>query len=155
MGLVLLVGLVLAVWKVPELLYNDPALAPKGRADVESSTRTGIIAGLAGLAALGSLVVTSRTYRITEQGHITDRYTKAIQQVGDEKLAVRLGGIYALERLAVDSERDHPTVVESSVPSFESTASPTKSPRDFLSRPCRLTSRRLLRSSVVSPSGTA
>ena len=49
---------------------------------------------------------------IAEQGHITERYTKAIQQLGDTSLAVRLGGIYALERIAIDSERDHPTVVE-------------------------------------------
>ena len=111
-GLVVLVVLGWAIWKVPPLLYSDPALAPKDRADAESSTRTGLIAGLAGLAALGSLLVTSRTYRVTEQGHITDRYTKAIGQLGDDKLDIRLGGIYALERLAVDSKRDHPTVVE-------------------------------------------
>jgi len=41
-----------------------------------------------------------------------DRYTKAIKQLGSDKLDVRLGGIYALERVAHDSARDHPTVVE-------------------------------------------
>jgi hypothetical protein len=49
---------------------------------------------------------------VTEQGQITDRYTRAIEQLGSDKLDVRLGGIYALERIAVDSTRDHPTVVE-------------------------------------------
>jgi hypothetical protein len=53
-----------------------------------------------------------RTYRLTQQGQITDRYTKAIDQLGSDKLETRLGGIYALERIAVDSERDHRTVVE-------------------------------------------
>ena len=43
---------------------------------------------------------------------MTDRYTKAIEQLGSEKLDVRIGGIYALERVARDSARDHPTVVE-------------------------------------------
>jgi hypothetical protein len=57
--------------------------------------------------------ITARTLEVTEQGHITDRYTKAIEQIGSEKLDVRLGGIYALERLAQDSpQREHPTVVE-------------------------------------------
>jgi hypothetical protein len=56
--------------------------------------------------------ITARTLEVTEQGHITDRYTKAIEQLGSDKLDVRLGGIYALERIAVDSRRDHPTVVE-------------------------------------------
>ena len=43
---------------------------------------------------------------------MTDRYTKAIEQLGSEKLDVRIGGIYALERIARDSARDHPTVME-------------------------------------------
>ena len=73
----------------------------------------------AGLLAAGALVFTARnyilsqrTFELTEQGQVTDRYTKAITQLGDEKLDVRIGGIYALERVARDSERDHPTVME-------------------------------------------
>ena len=108
-GLLVLVGWV--VWRVPQALYAYVP-EPKDRATAEASTRTGMIAGLAGLAALGSLALTTRTYRLTQQGQLTDRYTKAIDQLGDEKLDVRLGGIYALERIAVDSKRDHPTVVE-------------------------------------------
>ena len=53
-----------------------------------------------------------RTHELTEQGQVTDRYTKAIEQLGSEKLDVRIGGIYALERIARDSPRDHPTVME-------------------------------------------
>jgi hypothetical protein len=41
----------------------------------------------------------------------SDRYTKAIEQLGSDKLDVRSGGIHALERITVDSKRDHPTVV--------------------------------------------
>ena len=111
LGLLGLVGVVLLVWRVPPALYEYVS-DPKDRVAAEASTRTGLIAGLAGLAALGSLMITSRTYRLTEQGHITDRYTKAIEQLGSAKLDVRLGGVYALERIAVDSKRDHPTVVE-------------------------------------------
>ena len=53
-----------------------------------------------------------RTYELAEQGLVTDRYTKAIEQLGSDKLDVRIGGIYALERIARDSARDHPTVME-------------------------------------------
>jgi Pentapeptide repeats (8 copies) len=56
--------------------------------------------------------VTARSLEVTEQGQITERYSKAVDHLGSEKLNVRLGGIYALERIAVDSERDHSTVVE-------------------------------------------
>jgi hypothetical protein len=53
-----------------------------------------------------------RTHELTEQGQVTDRYTKAIEQLGSDKLDVRIGGIYALERVALDSPRDNPTVME-------------------------------------------
>jgi hypothetical protein len=53
-----------------------------------------------------------RTLELTEQGQVTDRYTKAIEQLGSGKLDVRIGGIYALERIAGDSARDHPTVMD-------------------------------------------
>ena len=53
-----------------------------------------------------------RTFELTEQGQVTDRFTKAIEQLGSDKLDVRLGGIYALERVARDSAKDHPTVME-------------------------------------------
>lgn len=73
----------------------------------------------AGLFAAGALIFTAQNYRLaqrtlelTEQGQVTDRYTKAIQQLGSSKLDVRIGGIYALERVARDSPRDHPTVIE-------------------------------------------
>ncbi len=55
--------------------------------------------------------------RIAEQGHITERYTKAIEQLGklengQPNIEVRLGAIYALERIAIDSIRDHQTIME-------------------------------------------
>jgi hypothetical protein len=73
----------------------------------------------AGLFAIGALIFTARnftlsyqTFRLTEQGQVTERYTKAIEQLGSDKLDVRIGGIYALERIARDSPQDHPTVME-------------------------------------------
>jgi hypothetical protein len=70
------------------------------------------LAGLIGVGALLTFWLNSRVYRLTQQGQITERYTKAIEQLGSDKLDVRMGGIYALERIAKDSERDQPTVVE-------------------------------------------
>ena len=72
--------------------------------------------------AVGALVFTGLSLRATqtqieiaEQGQITDRYTKAVSQLdatGPEHLQGRLGAIYALERLARDSPRDQPTIIE-------------------------------------------
>ena len=58
-------------------------------------------------------MLTSRAQALTEQGQITDRYIRAVDQLGSDKgLDVRIGGIYALERVARDSARDHPAVME-------------------------------------------
>jgi hypothetical protein len=67
---------------------------------------------LARKSAQDSAEAERRTLELTEQGQVTDRYTKAIEQLGSDKLDVRIGGIYALERIARDSARDHPTVME-------------------------------------------
>ncbi|HEX5598072.1 MAG TPA: pentapeptide repeat-containing protein, partial [Micromonosporaceae bacterium] len=53
--------------------------------------------------------------RITEQGQITERFTTAVEQLGQpgpDKIEVRLGAIYALERIMRDSAADHPAVVQ-------------------------------------------
>jgi Pentapeptide repeats (8 copies) len=66
----------------------------------------------AGLFAFGALVYTARNYSLSREGQVTDRYTKAVEQLGSKEIDVRIGGIYALERIARDSAKDHPTVVE-------------------------------------------
>ena len=94
-ALAALAGIVLAVW-LPSVLYGDVSKAsPDARLQAASGFRTAIVAGLAGLAALGSLAIATRTYRLTQQGQITDRYTKAIEQMGSDKMDVRLGGMAA------------------------------------------------------------
>jgi pentapeptide repeat protein len=62
---------------------------------------------------------TQRTLELTEQGQITDRFTRAIEQLGKTEddgktkvLEIRLGGIYALERIARESEKDYWPIME-------------------------------------------
>jgi hypothetical protein len=106
-------------WKLPLALYAKTAGSDDARLKAITDTRTALLAGLVGVGALLTFWLNSQLYRLTtrafelnEQGHITERYTNAIEQLGSNKLDVRLGGIYALTRIAVDSERDHPAVVE-------------------------------------------
>jgi hypothetical protein len=47
-----------------------------------------------------------------QQGQVTERFTRAIDQLGHAELDVRLGGIYALERIAIDSPDDRAAIVE-------------------------------------------
>jgi hypothetical protein len=43
---------------------------------------------------------------------VTERFTRAVDQLGSEKSEVRLGGIYALDRLARESREDHGPIME-------------------------------------------
>jgi len=52
----------------------------------------------------------SQEMGIAQEGQITDRYTKAVENLGEDTVDVRLGGIYALQRIMEDSPRDHPTI---------------------------------------------
>ncbi|MEJ7631323.1 MAG: pentapeptide repeat-containing protein [Rubrobacteraceae bacterium] len=67
---------------------------------------------LAGTALLSGLYFTWRTMQVNREGQITERFTRAIDQLGSKELEIRLGGIYALERIATDSERDHRPIME-------------------------------------------
>jgi hypothetical protein len=49
---------------------------------------------------------------ITRQGQMTERFTKAVEQLGSEKLENRLGGIYSLERTAKEEQNYHWPIME-------------------------------------------
>ena len=64
-------------------------------------------------AAQRTAEASQQTVRVAQDGQITERFTKAVEQLGNrESMAIRLGGIYALERIAKDSEKDHWQVME-------------------------------------------
>ncbi len=55
------------------------------------------------------------TLDVTRRGQVTERFTKAIEQLGqtdEDKLDIRLGGIYALEQIAKESKELHRPVME-------------------------------------------
>ena len=120
--------LIVVLWKIPEWQadqYQDvkpesvPLLVNEYR-----RTLAQIIGGLGLLVGLyftwRRIAATERNVQIAQEGQITERFTRAIEHLGsthdDEaktpRLEVRLGGIYALERIARDSEADHWPVME-------------------------------------------
>ncbi len=111
-------------WQVQRASVRSSAVNPEVHttpaevAATQNEFRKTFIQVVGGVFAVVALYLTWRRVRVTEQGHITDRYTKAIDQLGaltaDGKpnIEVRLGAIYALERIAIDSRRDHWTIME-------------------------------------------
>jgi uncharacterized protein YjbI with pentapeptide repeats len=53
-----------------------------------------------------------RQVEVAQEEQVTERFTRAIEQLGSEKMEIRLGGIYALERIAKDSDKDYWTIME-------------------------------------------
>jgi hypothetical protein len=127
-----LLGVVLAG---PRLLYpplSDRELDRQGvtggkdrielkreQGQLQNDARATLLQALAGGALLLGAYFTWRQVQtgrqqvhLAEQGQITERFTRAIDQLGSDHLDVRLGGIYALERIARDSPGDRATIGE-------------------------------------------
>ncbi|MER5621232.1 hypothetical protein ABT061_09335 [Streptosporangium sp. NPDC002544] len=81
---------------------------------------TGPAALLAVFSTARNADTARRTFQLGERGHDTDRFSKAVEQLGSDQAPVRLGGLYALEQLAglVGEDEpgapDHPSVSGSS-----------------------------------------
>jgi uncharacterized protein YjbI with pentapeptide repeats len=67
--------------------------------------------GLVVAAAIGLPVAFWRS-RIANKTLLAETYTKAIDQIGDEKEAIKLGGLYALEKIARDNRQYHGQIIE-------------------------------------------
>ena len=64
-----------------------------------------------------------------EQGQFTDRYNAAITNLGSRSIDIRLGGIYALQRLMQDSPRDQPTIIAVLCAFVRDRTMPTRKPQ--------------------------
>jgi hypothetical protein len=106
------------LWKVPQ--WQADAWARSGNAnprelfEIEHASRGTLGQILSGVAVITGLNFawqqlgqTSDNVRVSQEGRITDRFTRAVDQLGSDDLTVRLGGICALERIAGDCPRDY------------------------------------------------
>ncbi|MCI0336115.1 MAG: pentapeptide repeat-containing protein [Acidobacteria bacterium] len=81
-------------------------------AKIENDWTVTIAQIIGGIVLLLGLYFTYKNLRVTEEGKLTDRFSKAIELLGSKNMDVRLGAIYTLERIAKDSQKDHWTVME-------------------------------------------
>ena len=129
-GVIVGLALVALIIKwAPEWLATKD-LNATDEAEEVGRVRTALLATLAGVLAAVGAYYTHRTFQLNRatlehnrataaRNHaldqarlITERFTRAVDQLGSDKLDIRLGGIYALERIAGDSTDDHPQVME-------------------------------------------
>jgi uncharacterized protein YjbI with pentapeptide repeats len=132
-----LIALLLVIGVLPSLIVEwdldrkADQLQPAELADANNSVRTTLLQAVGGLVLVAGAIATWRQVRLgrdqllksekqnreqlglSREGQIAERFTRAIDQLGNrESLDVRLGGIYALERIAKDSNTDHGPVME-------------------------------------------
>ena len=107
------------------------------RIKLQNDVRTTLLQGLGGMVVLLGAYYTARQVRVSREqlqhnieasqeqhrldrqqqeiereGQITERFVQAIDQLGGDKVDVRLGGIYTLERIARDSPADRAAIGE-------------------------------------------
>ncbi|WP_420751106.1 pentapeptide repeat-containing protein [Rhodococcus sp. O3] len=80
-----------------------PPFPPEQQDDeykVMADIRTGLVAALVAVGTSFTVWFGHKTYRLTEAGHLTDRFEGAAKQIGDNNETVRAAGVYALAQLA-------------------------------------------------------
>src|ERR1700709_2421666 len=89
---------------------------PKARADIEDNFRKTVGQALGGIAVL--LGAVAAYLQFTQQQHaahdllISNQVAKGFEQLGSDRLTIRLGGIYALEGVMNTSPEYHQPVRE-------------------------------------------
>jgi hypothetical protein len=120
LALILAVGV---IWLGPKWqVVHSQNLSSKNRFDRENEARKTLAQIVGGIFVLAGLYSSIQTFRLQTQsidlqreGQITDRYIKAVQQLGTtdaQNLPVRVGAIFALERVARESKPDYWPIME-------------------------------------------
>ncbi|MEP0873901.1 pentapeptide repeat-containing protein [Trichocoleus desertorum AS-A10] len=79
---------------------------------VESMDRAAIAAEKNIEVGLKNVEIGLKNAVLTEERLITERFAKAIELLGSKETEIRIGGIYALERIANDSPKDYWQIIE-------------------------------------------
>lgn len=118
--------LLLALIEVPRWQVADLPGTDLDRFDAENEARKTLAQIIGGVGLVAGLYFTSLQVRetqrattnneaLTRDGQITERYIKAVQQLGSsnpQDSSIRIGAIFALERIAHESKQDHWPIME-------------------------------------------
>lgn len=108
----LALGTAVVIKFAPEWLASKGELTPAQHAEDLGRVRTALLATLAGYIAILGAYYTARTFALNRRGQVTERFTRAIDQLGSQALDVRIGGLYALHRLSQESREDYVSIME-------------------------------------------
>ena len=92
-------------WQVRNLKVENTQDEQR-KVELENELRRTIAQILGGVAVLAGVYFAWQQLNVTQQSQITERFTRATEQLGSDKLEIRIGGVAAFERLARDSDKD-------------------------------------------------
>ena len=125
--LVALCAVGLASWLIPRAQvarWKDAGIDDAVKlAELTNSSRTTVTQAAAGIGLILTLTLTAyqvnetrrssdRNVRIAEEGQVTERFSRAVEQLGATKgdgtpaIEIRIGGLFSLLRIGHDSDRD-------------------------------------------------
>ncbi len=94
------------------------SVAAQDRLKAVNDVRTTLLQVVGGLVVLFGAYATWRQLRVSQdglraaqEGYVTDRFSRAVDQLGSDKLDVRIGGLHALWRIAEQSARDREAII--------------------------------------------
>ena len=105
------IAIIWFIWKVPQLQAQN-IKDTKDRVTLENATRATLVQAIGGLGLIITAYFAQQNLKVTQEKQVTERFAKAIEQLGNENIHVRLGAIYALERISKDSDSDYWQVME-------------------------------------------
>lgn len=103
-----------AIWWLPRRQSRRWAIEGKELADLENSARSTVVQIVGGLALLPTFAATwaqitdtrtasNKTLGIAADQQVTERFTRAVEQLASAQVEIRIGGIYGLEGVARES----------------------------------------------------
>ncbi len=113
--------LFLGLWWIPKWQAAPYAgeVSPKELFDIENKARITLAQMLGGIAVLAGLyfywkrvAAMEKDVQVAKEGQVTERFTRAIEQLANPELQVRIGAIHALEQLASRYPKYRHTVLE-------------------------------------------
>jgi uncharacterized protein YjbI with pentapeptide repeats len=124
LAIVVAVALLGCVLAFPRLLYPPLSAAQlqgvasadkrielqQAQDKLQNDARATLLQGAAGLLLVIGAVATWWQLQISREGQLTERFSRAVEQLGSDNEDVRIGAIRTLERIAKDSPRDRNAV---------------------------------------------
>jgi Pentapeptide repeats (8 copies) len=119
------VAAMVAIWVMPKRQvrrWERAGVQGRDLADLENSARATLVQIVGGVALILTFAATwmqiadarkatNRTLELTESQQETERFTRAVDGLGSERFALRLGGIFSLDQVGRDSARTRAPIV--------------------------------------------